>query len=287
MSLKNISVPEDYNYIAAFLTLDCGLNCDYCINSYNSGRDLNRPVISGEKWVEGINRLVCGKDLPVSLGGGEPSLHLDFIRIINNIKADLNIDLLTNLSFDVDRFIAEVNPARLSREAPYPNIRVSFHPRYMDLNKLIEKVLKMQKNGFSIGITGILHPQFKKEVLDSQKRCLDLGIDFRTKEFLGYFDNILYGSYLYPDALGKKDLKECFCRTSELIIAPNGDVFRCHRDLYKDYSSCGNLLSPDFKIEDIFKYCDKFGDCNPCDIKIKTNRFQIHGHTAVEIKDVK
>ncbi|MBI5232727.1 MAG: radical SAM protein, partial [Deltaproteobacteria bacterium] len=43
---------------------------------------------------------------------------------------------------------------------------------------------------------------------------------------------------------------------------------------------------PKFDIEDIFRVCHVFGHCNPCDIKVKTNRFQQWGHTSVEIKEV-
>ncbi|MBU4342850.1 MAG: hypothetical protein KKG21_02450, partial [Candidatus Omnitrophica bacterium] len=40
------------------------------------------------------------------------------------------------------------------------------------------------------------------------------------------------------------------------------------------------------KLEDAFRPCDWFGHCNPCDIKIKTNRRQVYGWTSVEIKDI-
>lgn len=73
-------------------------------------------------------------------------------------------------------------------------------------------------------------------------------------------------------------------RTSELIVGPDGNIYRCHHDLYKNFSSIGNLLDPDFKIRNIFRECTQLGDCNPRDIKIKTDRFQVHGHTSIEIK---
>lgn len=187
----------------------------------------------------------------------------------------------------MDRFIREINPNRLNRNAPYPNIRVSFHPNYMDLEKLVYEVLKLQGAGFSIGIFGILHPKFKNEILKAKEKCRKLNIDFRTKEFLGEFNGWIYGTYLYPDAIGSNRQKRCFCRTSELIIGPDGSIYRCHRDLYKNSAPIGSLLDPDFKIEDIFRECASFGDCNPCDIKIKTNRMQIFGHTSVEIRKIK
>jgi MoaA/NifB/PqqE/SkfB family radical SAM enzyme len=238
------------------------------------------------RWVEALNRLCCREDLPVTLQGGEPGLHPDFLWIIKNIKRDLNIDILTNLSFDVDDFINEVKPRRLNRGAPYPNIRVSYHPPYMDLDGVVEKVLRLQGAGFSVGIFGILHPAFKDDVLAAQKRYRDLGIDFRTKEFLGEYEQMVHGTYRYPDAVGHRERKRCLCRTSELIVGPDGGVYRCHHDLYKDFPPLGNILDPDFEIEDAFRGCDQFGDCNPCDIKVKTDRFQVFGHTSVEIKEI-
>jgi MoaA/NifB/PqqE/SkfB family radical SAM enzyme len=287
MSLREIKLPERYNYIACFLTLECNLNCSYCINYFGGIRRFKKKIISGKKWTEGLNHLVCSEDLPITLQGGEPSLHPDFIWIIKNLKESLNIDILTNLCFDVDEFINNVEPSRLHRDAPYPNIRVSYHPPYMDLDQLIKKTSRLQRVGFAIGIFGILHPQFKKEILLAQKKCQDLGIDFRTKEFLGKFNGQIHGIYLYPDAVSNNKRKRCLCRISELIIGPDGGVFKCHHDLYKDFPPIGNLLDPDFEIKDMFRECDQFGDCNPCDIKVKTNRFQIYGHTSVEIKDIR
>jgi hypothetical protein len=287
MSLKEIRLPQRYNYIACFLTLECNLKCSYCINYYGGGNRFKKPVICGEKWVEALNRIVGQEDLPITLQGGEPGLHPDFIRIINNIKKSLSIDILTNLSFDVDKFIHCIDPRRLHRKSPYPSIRVSYHPLKTNLGQMIKKVLKMQEAGFSIGLFGILHPGFKNAVLKAQRKCQDLGIDFRTKEFLGKICGKIYGKYRYPEALSSDQRRTCLCRSSELIIGPGGGVYRCHHDLYHNFPAQGNLLESNFKIEDKFRECGNFGKCNPCDLKVKTDRFQVYGHTSVEIKDIK
>ena len=286
MSLKSVVLPVRYSYIACFLSLDCNFKCEYCINWLGGNRSNKGHIIPGDKWIQGLNRLQCPNDLPITLQGGEPSLHPDFIEIIKNIKEDLSIDILTNLSFDVNKFIREINPDRLSRGAPYPNVRVSYHPQYSRLDVLIKKTLKMQEAGFSIGIYGVLYPKFRDEILAAQKKCVALGIDFRTKEFLGEYNGVLFGSYLYPDAVCADVRKRCLCRASELIIGSDGDIFRCHHDVYKNFPPTGNLMDPDLEILDIFRECDEYGDCNACDIKIKTNRFQIKGYTSVEIKGI-
>jgi len=281
--MNSILVPESYNYIAVFLSLDCNLRCSYCINRFD-GFNPEAGHLTGSEWLRGLNRILSREDLPVTLSGGEPSLHPDFTAVISGIKPELNVDLLTNLHFDIDRFMNEIPPERLRRESPYASIRVSYHPEVMRLEPLAEKVIRLLERGYSIGIWGVLHPSYEEVILRAQEYCTGLGIDFRTKEFLGEFNGKMYGAIKYPGACDRAVSRTVTCRTTELIIGPNGNVYRCHGDLYEGRNSIGHILAPDFKIEGIHRCCDYFGRCNPCDVKVKTNRLQIFGHTSVEIK---
>jgi hypothetical protein len=193
---------------------------------------------------------------------------------------------LTNIAFDVEEFMRNVPPERVKRDAPYASIRVSYHPEVMDLDETIEKVLKMMSRGYSIGIWGVLHPEQRDIILKAQERCKKLGIDFRTKEFLGEYQGKLYGTYKYKEACSKKVIGKVQCRTTELIIDSEGKIYRCHYELYKGINPIGHILEPEFQIDNKFRDCENFGHCNPCDIKVKTNRFQIYGHTSVEIKRI-
>lgn len=283
--MKPIIIPENYNYIGVFLTFACNLRCSYCINNFEQ-KLIRRKNISGEDWIKGLNRISSRDDLPVTLQGGEPSLHKDFVYIINNIKPELNIDVLTNLQFDTDEFIKKVSPDRIKRNSPYASIRVSYHPEQMNLDDTIKKTLKMLEKGYRIGIWGVTYPEYEYIIKEAQEKCLKLGIDFRTKEFLGEHNGNLYGIYKHPGACDKKFRKKVKCRTTEFIIDSEGKIYRCHSDLYAGINPIGDILDPEFQIEYIFRDCDNFGHCNPCDIKVKTNRFQIFGHTSVEIKEV-
>ena len=282
-TMKPIQIPAPYNYIAVFLTFACNLKCSYCINLYEQGV-IRRKSICGKEWVEGLNRIISRDDLPLTLQGGEPSLHPDFIYIINHVRPELNIDILTNLQFDVEDFIKKVKPQRLKRKAPYASIRVSYHPETMDADEIIKKVLRMLEANFSIGIWAVVYPKYEKIISEVKKRCLAIGIDFRLKEFLGEHEGQLYGSYRYEGACDKKFRKKVLCRTTEFLLDSTGSVFRCHSDLYAGIHPIGSILDPDFCIDDTFRECDNFGHCNPCDIKVKTNRFQQFGHTSVKVK---
>jgi len=278
-----IIIPPHYNYIAVFLTLSCNLSCSYCINRFDSF-SYTKGHLTGEEWQRGLNRIVSRTDLPITLGGGEPSLHPDFATIINGIKPELNIDLLTNLEFDIDRFMTEVPPERIRRDAPYASIRVSYHPEVMALEPLAAKVKKMLRAGYSVGIWGVLHPNQEAQILTAQEQCRAVGIDFRTKEFLGEYNGEMYGTIRYPGACDRAVTTQVQCRTTELLVGPTGHIYRCHSDLYEGRTPVGHLLDPGFQIDDRFQPCDWFGHCNPCDVKVKTNRFQEFGHTSVEIR---
>lgn len=281
-TLASIILPDAYNYIGVFLTFACNLHCSYCINRFGELLPVRR-TLSGEEWLSGLNRIVPRSDLPVSLQGGEPTLHPDFFTIVNSIRPDLHIDILTNLEIDTDCFMKGIDPERVKRVAPYASIRVSYHPEGMRIEALAAKAKILQDAGYSIGIWGVLHPRWAKEIVLAQDYCRGLGIDFRTKAFLGKHDGGMHGVLSYPDACDRRDRRQVRCRTTELLIGPGGDVYRCHSDLYEGREAVGHILDPGFTIDTGFRQCGNYGYCNPCDVKLKTNRFQIDGHTAVEI----
>jgi len=283
LPLSRLVIPDNYNYIAVFLTLRCNLSCSYCINRFGDFSSDQR-LLSGDEWQRGLNRIISRPDLPVTLQGGEPTLHPGFFEIVNGLRPELAVDLLTNLELDPARFRAEIAPERFRREVPYASIRVSYHPEVMEIKSLAAKVLALLEAGYSIGVWGVRYPGREQEVVEAQQYCRSLGIDFRTKEFLGEYDGVMYGTYSYPGACSRKLQTTVECRTSELIIGPDGGIYRCHSDLYAGRGALANILDPELAISTDFRRCDNFGFCNPCDVKLKTDRFQSFGHTSVEIR---
>lgn len=295
--MTKIQIPSHYNYIALFLTLGCNLACPYCINLNENGSSrasVSRKTIKPSEWIEFIERLEIydefGKwreDIPLTLQGGEPTMYKGFYELINGISSRFKLDLLTNFMFCVDEFIEKVPVWRFKREAKYASIRVSYHPGQNIIKDLIEKHHKMQKAGFYVGIYAVATPQNLEHINEVKGICEREGIDFRVKEYLGFDGKKWYGTYKYLDAISQKINKYCQCKTTELIVGPNGSVYRCHSDLYESRQAIGSILDKDFRIQDIYRPCYVFGHCNPCDIKVKTNRFQEYGHTSVEIKNIR
>jgi MoaA/NifB/PqqE/SkfB family radical SAM enzyme len=240
--------------------------------------------MSGKEWVRAINRIVSRADVPVTIGGGEPTKHPDFYYIIRNIKPELGIDLLTNLEFNVDEFMANI-PLEKIKLNPFSDaaIRVSYNPGITDFDQLAAKTLKLKQHGYSIGIWTVAYPGYAKEIRIARQKSKMSGVDFYIKEFLGWHHGRLYGHYKYPDAIGKDKTRKVLCRTVELSVSPNGNIHRCQRDIFSGENPIGHILDPKFQIEDKFRPCNSYGKCNPCSVKIRT-RPQKHSYTLVEIQ---
>ncbi|MBI2565662.1 MAG: radical SAM protein [Candidatus Schekmanbacteria bacterium] len=291
--LPAISLSAHHNYVAFFLTLACNLRCAYCINLHDGGTRYavaKRKHLDTEEWLLAIDRLRLRADLPLTLQGGEPTLSRSFFALAQRADPALKMDLLTNMGFDVEELIRNVPVSRFVREAPYAAIRVTYHPGQNDIDAIIEKTVRLEAAGFRVGIYGIRHPDphLRSELERAGDKCLARGLDFRWKEFLGLWQNALHGTYKYEGAVSGQPYRGCECRTTELIVDPAGYVFRCHSDLYRGRGPIGHILDPGFDAGalDAFRYCAFLGDCNPCDVKVKTNRLQIFGHTSVEIRNV-
>lgn len=284
--LPEIFVPKEFNYIAAFLTFSCQLRCSYCIN-HHGGNLVKARRMSGEDWIKGLNRIITRPDLPITIQGGEPTVHKDFYAIVNGIRQETPLDLLTNLELDTKVFASHIKPDRFKRVSPYASIRVSYHHGQSTYDALTERVLSLQRDNYSIGIWEVGHPEYYQDVVHRQRSATGRGIDYRIKEFLGPWKGKNYGTMRYEHAVNDPELRHCSCRTSELLIAPDGHIFRCHSDLYANRASIGHILDPRFDENALGKWlpCSVLGKCSSCDTKLKTNRFQEFGHSSVEIKD--
>lgn len=285
--LKPIVLPDSFNYIAAFLSFACMLRCSYCIN-HHGGDLVKKRWMSGEDWVRGLNRLVSpGNSIPITLQGGEPTVHKHFYQIVQGLKPQLSIDLLTNLEVNAEYFMNHIGPERIKRDAPYASIRVSYHRGQQDPDVLLKRVRLFLDKGYHVGVWAVDHPEYMDETREVQAKAQEMGIDFRLKEFLGPFNGRNYGTMRYPEAVNAPALRRCDCRTTEFLIDPGGHIFRCHSDLYAGRFPLGHILDAEPpKLLGQWVPCAVYGKCNSCDIKVKNNRFQEYGHSSVEIRAI-
>ena len=214
------------------------------------------------------------KNISLTLGGGEPTLHKDFYKIITNLET--KVDLLTNLRFDVDEFIENVSPYVFTKsDIPfYSSIRASYHVGQSNEKEIIGKIRKLRDNGFNVGLFSLSHPHNINKNMKMAWLCSQKKIPIYQKDFLGDINGEMYGYFKYPNGI-ENEKQKVICRTRELLISPEGNIHKCHRDLYKNE----NPTDISYK----FRKCNNYGDCNPCDVKLKTNKFLKEIDCQVEI----
>ena len=285
---EKVVIPESYDYIGIYLTNRCHLNCDYCITAHHGSgfKDRRAEYLTPEQWIKSLNRLVLPIDVPITLQGGEPFLYTGIWEILEGIKH--KVDILTALPpFLKKEHFDKLKTLKWNkRKAPYPTIRVSYHKGQHNYRKLVRRIAELQ-DMLSIGLFFLGHPSYKEEFTEVKQFAKEFDVEVRRKQFLGYWNGKLYGTFKYEDACaGTKKGIRVKCKNTVVPIAPNGDIYRCHSDLYfrRQSLKLGSILDKELKIKSKYYNCDNYGTCSECDVKIKTNRYQIYGYTSVDIK---
>ncbi len=274
MTLPQLKLPDTLNYVGVFLTLECNLNCNYCINDpQQSGQRESlfpikakslRKSLTPDEWVLALNRIPYREDLPITLQGGEPMLYWSG-KGLGMILSETShyFDLLTNFALKPETFVNNLNgqQEKLQRDAPYPSIRVSYHADEMNrvwrgqgFAELVNRCKALADYGFrvsavkaesDVGIYMVEHPQnqLTPEMESAYAGC----VPFESKEFLGVHEDKLYGHYLYPfstDLIARNihpNTLSCECKTTELLLDPLGFVWGCHFYLYQNWVSGGPI----------------------------------------------
>jgi len=285
--MREIILPPETDYIGIYLTNRCFLSCPYCITNqldkFINAAEFNE--LTPQQWLVALNRLRPPQGVPITFEGGEPFLYKRIWELLENVEQ--KIDILTALppNVTVQKFKELKNLDWNKRECPYPTIRVSFHEGQNDYKELIRRIKELQEI-LSIGLFHIEHPQYPQLTEEIRAYAKKEGVEFRTKAFLGNFEGNVYGEFKYPEACqGQPARAHVQCKNSVFPIAPNGDIYRCHSDLYarRKEGVIGNITDEDLCMEFRYTDCDHYGLCSPCDVKIKTNHLQQFGYTSVNV----
>jgi len=280
-----IKVPAHYllgnNYWAAFLTFKCTGNCSYCIqhvckDEFMKARvEYEKNLLSGEEWVEYLNRLQRWNNMRLGLIGGEPTLHPDFFDIVNNVKGYYKT-ITTNLTSDnILKFGTEIQ----SRD----NLRIntSFHPKLISVDEFADKIHLLRGQGFFIDQIAMVDTP-STNFGGYHQKFLKRGIHITPQTFLGECEGEWYPN---PDSTAAKDYGEtgindrakyeagfqckqkqqALCYSTRFLMAPDGGIYRCHYQLYSGRDKQGGIRERTFPIDQDYRLCNDFGFCNPCD----------------------
>ena len=292
---KIIQAPFE-SYFGIFLTLACSLKCEYCVQKISLPNQsiAHYPLVSGREWVEALNaisgrtkrkNLFIIKKKKLAITGGEPTLHPDFIYILNNLDKNWRITVTSN--FTSPFFEGDAKGLKQIKKRSGLKFNGSFHFLYTPIEKFMENFFKIKKAGIFVHTLFIVgHPGHIEEIQRYKKRLSEIHPIVKIQRFLGYYHQELYPrpeekydieyeqqdgicNYRdYQEGFAQKQLNPIYCRMNKVLFAPNGDIYNCHYKLYTgNKDKLGNLFDKDAHIvlpQDYF-ICHDYGFCNPCD----------------------
>lgn len=302
---KNIVKPSLY----LMLTNKCNLECEYCCSSSSPNIKEDNKINSKNinKIVELINKMNIRK---IEITGGEPLIHKDIIKIINEIhyNTEATISLQTNGILLTDNFISEVK-----EKVGFITISVDhlYKRQYSEFKENLENSLEKIDNK-RICLSFVITQNNKQYVFDYLDMCAKYDCAISIKKIsptgraeinkdliLSYedykriylemckyiskkkYDGINFKNLIFPEGLQVS--RTCSGYGNLLAIKPSGDIFCCHL-LENDEFYLGNI-SEQFP-EDILKSINKIIDnkkiyrcfsiedrehCKECEVKYFCN----------------
>lgn len=238
--------PDDFG-ITWEVTGNCSFDCRYCELHYRE------PYSYPTEVIKLINNLSKDKNIILTLFGGEPTVHPDFLKIVKELDPKIDLGVFTNLSRGV-KFFEKVLEIR-------PNLKfeTSFHPSQTDFKKYFETVEFLMSEGVKVSIAFMYDTPYNmlKETYEELcSICPDVTpfkIDYKdqgfTSEQVKWFLNenknktrkitlkyekngIIHDGestpgYLWAHNINNFKYYQCDCGKSCFYISSQGDVYPC------------------------------------------------------------
>lgn len=254
-----------------FITMRCNLNCSYCIQKGTDRKSYKEVEV--DKWIE----LLLEKNDIGSIGliGGEPTIYKGFKEFIEKLHDKYLITVTSNLKSSLfDNFEEFLSWSRNYRV----RWNLSFHPEKMDVGEFINKIRAMRFCGLYVDqVAGVDSEEIRPYLTDlcnshigfylQTPTYLDSnGILHPTKLELAKFGSgeaLINDINKYNYLCGGRKNETVICNVGKLLVDPEGNIYRCHRDLYKKENSIGNVFTKENIVNMI---CPNPGECNPCDL---------------------
>jgi hypothetical protein len=177
---------------------------------------------------------------------------------------------------------------------------VSYHPLGISAENFVENAKWLQNTFRIIDFHAVPYPGRENTLKEDKKMMAKHGIDLNTEHpfaawdnnRLYFYDNTSGDQPRFRDRFGARftgETKDVFCKTSanhfednmsmSYPIAPNGDIYVCWRYYLAGSGEgiLGNFFDEEFKYDDSYFRCSKYGDCNICSwdrniVEVKTGK---------------
>lgn len=225
------------------ITKECNYKCSYC-NVYSEGHDLTNI----EDTIRFLNSFGDGKNLKITLFGGEPTLHPQIKDIVKSLNND--ITLFTNLSGSLTLYQDLVS---LKKDI---ELSASYHPAKVSFCLFYDKIKDLLKVTTKVKVVFMLDPTVNERYRDNYNSLLALGLSVEVHK-------VVYDNDRSPNSIEENQLIDADKSTniqvefedntikevsSEYLLSNGLNNFK----YFKCQSGCNNL------------YISKEGEIYPC-----------------------
>jgi hypothetical protein len=181
-----------------------------------------------------------------------------------------DVEVVTNLSINVDKIIDEFSPQRFK-------LHPSFHPYFADLEEFIKKISTLKQKGWQLGPIIVAYPPLLSKLNYFKQRFSAEGIGIFVQPFIGEYQN---RKYPQGYAISEQELisslnnidsinyqlnaivpKNKLCKTGfkYFRVHPDGSIWRCASSKRK----LGIIEDKNFQLLDRVSPCEAdFCLCN-------------------------
>ena len=254
-----------------FINDTCNYHCSYCMSRAKAASADSR-VAGYKKHIEGIMKHIPRGWNIFLLGGGEPFLHPDFLRIVGSLAAaGYRISVNTNFSRS-DGIIEDFFRAA---GANLYYFKISLHLEHKDPDSIIKKIDYFRKkypyfNNWHV--VSVALPARLAVLQSAAEKFRKKGIRFGLQHFRDK-NNKHYGyspaervlirringcSSLESSAEIADNVKGSICSTGcrSILLKPSGDIYRCIPYSHSG-RSLGNITRGDFSLLKRPEPCDE------------------------------
>lgn len=212
----------------------------------------------------------------IDILGGEPFLYPNFIELIKELCNFHTINITTNLSCNVDKFVRNIDASKVG-------IRATFHPLFAEFDSFIKKTLLLKENNFGDKVTYLAYPPQIKLINYYREKFNKAGLYLTVMTFWGKYNGIDYPTG-YTDEekrliepylddrnnekfqITPKKIRGMLCRAGQTyaVILSDGTTIRCGGAKFSDSDyTIGNFFKEDFQLSDKPFLCSsEYCPCN-------------------------
>jgi len=258
----------------------CNYNCHYCYLKNDHQIDTTtKNEINQDKIIEFLKYVATqtiGKTKELSIYRGEPTLSIDFPKVVSELYSDWNFQIVTNLSQPLSYF-ENLNKIDKDKKVSY-HIYVHYS-QIQDFNEFYSKVNFLVENKYNVVLRSVPDRDYYKEIINlfetyyhkydnvyivnfpmSSKRTIDyeiyqrIGLKYPDSDIVFKINGKIYKQRDYI-SYSQNNLKSisCMSQSRYLTITTSANVYHCPSDAKQRTNKVCNIYQDDYKQIELFK----------------------------------